>query len=333
MLQVVHAILHFSLSVEGLVNQVEHVDTALVDIHQLVAPCIDGIIDGIVHLLFGLWAMVVGIVANLYLLDIEHRRRTILDSQVAISHFRIALGFHHNLLPFAGLDIPLSGGTASVDPHTREIDIERSIPVGFCIEGYGISGKGINLEAFNDVHLCHSANSECVLIIILGNGGCTTTCGTRISANRLVVEVYRLAFHEVNGDFDGSRQCIQPVVGLVGIGKERTAINLIADFLHMGKKVAHIEEVHHTLGVDDRTRHQGCAESNIVEVGNGGSMSQFLLIEISHFQQSSERHVGICLPVDVALHRVQVLIRLYKTGIGLSSEIVCLIIVSTGSEE
>ena len=172
-----------------------------------------------------------------------------------------------------------------------------------------------------------------ILIIILGNSGFSAFHGTRIITNRHIVEVDRLAFHEVNGDFDRSRECVQPVIGLISVGNDRTAVNLISYFFHMREKVTHIEEVHHTFGVDDISRHQGCSERNIVKVGNDGSMFQFLLIEISNFQHGAESQIRKCLPIDITLDGIQIPILLNESRIRLSCEIVCLIIVSTGSEE
>ena len=54
----------------------------------------------------------------------------------------------------------------------------------------------------------------------------------------------------------------------------------------MVKKIHHVEKIHHSLGIDDATRHQGGAKTDIVEVSNNSRMSQFLLVEVSHLELS-----------------------------------------------
>ena len=80
MLQVEHAVLQYSFAVDGLVDKVERLDTAGIDLHQTVAPCIQSIVDGVGELLLCLRAVVVRIVAYLYLLDIDNSRTRVLNS-------------------------------------------------------------------------------------------------------------------------------------------------------------------------------------------------------------------------------------------------------------
>ena len=80
MLQVEHAVLQYCFAVNRLVNKVERLDTTGIDLHQTVAPCVEGIVDGVGELLLRLWTVVVRIVAYLYLLDIDNSRTRVLNS-------------------------------------------------------------------------------------------------------------------------------------------------------------------------------------------------------------------------------------------------------------
>ena len=67
----------------------------------------------------------------------------------------------------------------------------------------------------------------------------------------------------------------------------------------MREQIAHVEEVHHTLSVDNVTGHQRGAEKGIVAVGDTCGMGQFLLVELRHLHGGTELQVGILLSVDV----------------------------------
>ena len=151
MLEVEHTVLQRSFGINRLVNQVERLDTAFIDIHQTFAPGSDGIVEGIGLLLSGLRTMVVRIVTYLNLLDIDNVTTSRLNPQVALCFIGCALGFHHHLLPFARLDSPLTViSGSSVNFVTREIYKESSFPFNICIEGNRIFGERVHLEAFND---------------------------------------------------------------------------------------------------------------------------------------------------------------------------------------
>ena len=91
--------------------------------------------------------------------------------------------------------------------------------------------------------------------------------------------------------------------------------------------------IHNTLGINNIASHQRCAESDIVEISDCCSMSQFLLIEVRHFEHCAKRHIGVLISVDVRLNRTQVFVRLNKRRIGLCTEIVCHVIVGTGNNK
>ena len=155
----------------------------------------------------------------------------------------------------------------------------------------------VYFETFNDVDNRRGTDFKTVLTIVLDDGSRTLFLVTVEGCRGGVVHC--LSFHEVYRNLNRSSEHIQPVVALVGIGKERTAVDIIAYFLHMVEEVAHVEEVHHTPAVDNGTRHQGGAERDVVEIGDRSRVGQFLLVEVYHLESGAERQVGILCPIDI----------------------------------
>ena len=336
MLEVVHAVIESGLRIDCLVYDIECVDATTVDLHQTVAPCIDSIVDGIIQLFFCLCAVIVGIVAHLCLLYIKDTSTTIFYSEESLCSIRCTLCLHNNFGPLVALCHPCSVGSATFNRVSREVNTEVYVPVcscTLCPERDGIFRLRVNFEIFNDIYVCRIVYLKYVLTIVFHDFGSSLINGTSVVSYAHLIEVNSLAFNIVNRDFDRSSKRAQPIVGLVGIGKERTSEHLSIYFLYMIEKVAHIKEIHNTLCIDDGARHQCRAESDIVEVGDGSGMSQFLLVEIRHLEHSAKRHVGELVPVDVRLYRTKVLVGLNERRIGLSTEIVCHIIVGTGNSK
>ena len=71
MLQVEHAVLKHSFCVDRLVDEVERIDTAFVDLHQSIYPCVESIVDCIISFLLCLWTVIVWSVYHLNSLDID----------------------------------------------------------------------------------------------------------------------------------------------------------------------------------------------------------------------------------------------------------------------
>ena len=232
--------------------------------------------------------MVVRIVTNLYLLDVEYRGTGVLDSEVTIGDAASTLGFYNNLVPFARLERPGSVRTVTLDLVAGEGDIVGGILVGLRPEGDGIGGEGVNLEAFDNADIGQQTNLEGVLVIVFRDAGRTAFYGSGVVTHAHLVEVHCLSLYVIHRDLDGSREHIQPVVGLVGIGHDRTAEHLASDFLNVVEKILHIEEVHDTLGINDGSRHQSRAECEVVEIGDSDSMGQLLLVELCHLKLCAE---------------------------------------------
>ena len=278
MLEVEHTIIHDCLRIDSLLNEVEQLDAPGIDLHQTIAPCVDGIHNRIFHLLLCLRTVVVRIVTYLHLLDIHDGRTGVLDSQVTVCLAFCTLGLHGNLCPFAGFENPLSISTGTVNLVTREGDCIRSILIGLHPECRGELCERIHFKTFDDANISCRTDLQCVLVVIFGNG-CTSFLDSAMEFRGVVV-VDSLAFYILNRNLYRRREIGQPFVRLVSIGEDRTAVNLITDLFHMGEQIAHVEEVHHTLGVDNVTGHQRGTEESIIAVGDTSGMSQFLFVEV-----------------------------------------------------
>ena len=330
MLQVEHAVIKLCLTVNGLVDEIESLDTAFVDLHQTVAPGVERIVDGISLLLSRLRTVVVWLVDNCHLLDIDNRVQVTLNHQIALCGSLCRPGLYDHLLPFAFLDGVLLIAALLLDPIVSKRTDNRFVLVDLGIERDGVIAQGIDVEAFHDVDPCPLRNLQRILpvVIVLFDRrltalGCTSKLLHRGVVNRLILD-------GIHADLNRSRERIQPPVSLIGIGHDRTAVHIGIDFFHMVQKIHHIQEVHHTFLVDNGARHQSGAESDIVEVGDGCGMRQFLLIEIRGLQRCTKCHVGILLSVDVRLDRAKILIGLHKRRVRICLEIICHIIVGTG---
>ena len=84
MLEIVHAILQLRFDVNGFVNKVERLNTALVNLHKAIAPCVETIVDSIIYLLCCLRTVVVRVVNNLNIPDIDNRVKVTFNHKVTI---------------------------------------------------------------------------------------------------------------------------------------------------------------------------------------------------------------------------------------------------------